>query len=339
MGLAIIIPNLDFSSNNLGQVTFDMNVPIKGLSISAGSRTDNNIQMEATYLPANTTQTGITWSIQSGSSYASINSSTGVLTILQGASSNSVVVKATSTANSSITATCTLSVTYQKVVKRIQYIATNGYNYVDTGVAPVQGYAAQIKVKTRGNFTGHSFMMGTIRYRGSSSSYYGAYDWCVLDGSTLNNEYRTLNVCHGNANGVTLTGSNIDSIITLKVGDFGYEMSANGSVIGSADWSSRDYSLLYNAANSNLYLCNINVKAQGGTITDPLGAQNNVDLINIYDFVLYNGNTEILHLQPALVDGVPMFVDANNNEYPINGTNNIIYLENEGGTEVTYTPE
>lgn len=339
MGLAIIIPNLDFSSNNLGQVTFDMNVPIKGLSISAGSRTDNDIQIEATYLPANTTQTGITWSIQSGSSYASINSSTGVLTVLQGASSNSVVVKATSTANNSITATCTLSVTYQKVVKRIQYIATNGYNYVDTGIAPEanSGYKAQVTLKTRGVFTGNTAIMGETRYRVSSSSFAGNYDW----GTVLNygNDYRTIAACNGDALATRVNNSNVDSIITIKVGDFGFEATINGETIDSKDWSSRDYTALYSKPHDNFYLCNINVKTQSDSYTTPLGAQDNADLVNIYDFVMYKESAEYLHLHPALVDGVPMFVDDNNNEFPIHGTSNIIYLENEGGTEVTYTPE
>lgn len=116
MGHAVILPNMDFSNSGMGKVTIPTPpVALVSLSIVAensysGSGTDS-FNLSVTYNPANTTQTGVIWSIDSGSSYASITSG-GVLTILSGADSDEVVVKATSTANSSIYATKTITVTY-----------------------------------------------------------------------------------------------------------------------------------------------------------------------------------------------------------------------------------
>ena len=121
MGHAIILPNMDFSNFGIGKVTIPTPpVALVSLSIVAensysGSSSDS-FNLSVTYNPANTTQTGVTWSIDSGSSYASITSS-GVLNILSGADSDEVVVKATSTVNSSIYDTKTITVTYVEPVE------------------------------------------------------------------------------------------------------------------------------------------------------------------------------------------------------------------------------
>ena len=117
MGIAIIVPGVSFADANLGKVTLQGNVPVTGLDIS-GPSTVSGSTNAAKYLPvvtpAATTQRGITWSVTSGSSYASINSSTGILTVLSGASSSSVTICATSSANPSITGEKTITVTYDE---------------------------------------------------------------------------------------------------------------------------------------------------------------------------------------------------------------------------------
>lgn len=137
MGHAVILPNMDFSNSGMGKVTIPTQpVVLVSLSIVAensysGSSTDS-FNLSVTYNPANTTQTGVTWSIDSGSSYASITSG-GVLSILSGADSDEVVVKATSTVNSSIYATKTITVTYVAPVE-LTLLQTA---LADTDVAPM----------------------------------------------------------------------------------------------------------------------------------------------------------------------------------------------------------
>lgn len=114
MGIAIIAKGADFSENNIGSVTPASIVNLLGLSISGPSTvTGTEAHFDAVYNPSNTTQRGVTWSVESGSTYASINASSGVLTVLSGASNASVTIKATSNANPSISATKTITVTYQ----------------------------------------------------------------------------------------------------------------------------------------------------------------------------------------------------------------------------------
>lgn len=117
-GKAILIPGCNFQSANLGIVTIQsggggQEVALQSISIEqSGSYTSRTLLMSVTYQPFNTTQIGVSWSIVSGSNYATI-SANGVLTIDSSADASQVVVQATSTANSSITATTTLTLTYE----------------------------------------------------------------------------------------------------------------------------------------------------------------------------------------------------------------------------------
>lgn len=115
-GKAILIPGCNFASANLGTVTEQSSTPVSVSSISiaqSGSYRGQNLQLSVSYQPSNTTQTGVTWSIESGSLYASIDSSSGLLTFKPGANNSAVTVKATSMYNSTVTATATLNVTYE----------------------------------------------------------------------------------------------------------------------------------------------------------------------------------------------------------------------------------
>lgn len=115
MGKAIIIPDVSFASANLGKVTLTEEIPLRAISIVAPISfvgiTLNTIRI--IYNPLNTSQRGVTWSVTRGIAYATINATSGALTVLPGASANNVTIKATSTADSSITAEATIAVTYR----------------------------------------------------------------------------------------------------------------------------------------------------------------------------------------------------------------------------------
>ena len=113
MGQAIIIKNINFSSFNIGIVhRQDQPIPVESISILGDSIVTNTATYSVSYIPSNTTQLGVTWSIVNGSSYASIDSQTGELTVLDGASSNNVKIRATSIFNQSIYGELDIVVSY-----------------------------------------------------------------------------------------------------------------------------------------------------------------------------------------------------------------------------------
>lgn len=111
MGKVVVINDLLFNSSNIGQITLSQDVAITNLTVSSGSPSRNRIQLSVAYTPANTSEIGVTWSITSGSTYATIDQS-GILTVLDTASSSSVTVKATSVYRPSIYGELTLTVSY-----------------------------------------------------------------------------------------------------------------------------------------------------------------------------------------------------------------------------------
>ncbi len=111
MGKAIVIPDASFASFNLGTVTPLEDTTIKGLRIIAPETfTGYTLQLSLEYRPTMTTQKGVTWSIESGSEYATI-SQTGLLGIKPGSDGDTVTVKAVSNYNSTIYDTVDIDVT------------------------------------------------------------------------------------------------------------------------------------------------------------------------------------------------------------------------------------
>lgn len=88
--------------------------PLTGLSIVGLSQFSDSAEFSAQYTPSDVLSKyrGVTWSIVSGSDYASINQSSGVVTAKDGASSSVVVIRATSSYSTAIYAEKTVAVTY-----------------------------------------------------------------------------------------------------------------------------------------------------------------------------------------------------------------------------------
>lgn len=120
-GIAIIVPGADYSHEGLGRVTLLEDTVLESLSITGVSEiTGRVVQMVVAYVPALTSDRDVVWSITSGSQYASINSSTGELTILSGANSSAVTVHVESTNDSSIYAEKQLTLTYQESLLELE---------------------------------------------------------------------------------------------------------------------------------------------------------------------------------------------------------------------------
>ena len=107
MGKAIKLSNIDFSKTGLGAVT--LLLPLQSLSITGESEIHGSGNCGVAYMPSNTFETGVVWSITSGGEYATIDQS-GVVTALAGADESSVTIRATSSVHSTIYAEKTISV-------------------------------------------------------------------------------------------------------------------------------------------------------------------------------------------------------------------------------------
>lgn len=157
-GIAIVIQGADFSSKRIGRITPSQGVDIAGLEIvHESSYTGISAQLGVKYAPSYTSQKGVTWSITDGSSYASINSSTGLVTILENAS-GMVTVRVTSTANQSIYADASFMVTYDST--------------------PVYATGLTISLGT----PVRNKMQASVAYTPASTNQYGV-TWAITQGS------------------------------------------------------------------------------------------------------------------------------------------------------------
>lgn len=148
MGTAIVIKDVSFESFGIGTVTPSSVIPIQSINID-GYRTVIGEQSyyKASFYPANTTQKSVKWGILQGNNYATIDSSTGRLTILSTANASSVVIQATSVENPSVSATLVLTLTYHKGVY--------GENLTQ-GLTWTNGYFAKDYSKKNSNVTSYS---------------------------------------------------------------------------------------------------------------------------------------------------------------------------------------
>lgn len=100
-----------------------VDIDITGLGILGPSTVNdvsNTAQFQVTYSPSNTTQRSITWSVVSGSDYASIDEK-GLLTVKGGANGSTVKIRATSTDKPNIYAEKSVNVTYFSAEVRISF--------------------------------------------------------------------------------------------------------------------------------------------------------------------------------------------------------------------------
>lgn len=147
MGIAIIIPGANFSNSGLGKVTLKNTVPLRGLSISGVDvvvGANSVVQYMPSYDPVNTSQRGVSWSISNGNNYATIDATTGVLSVLPGANSSSVTIRCASTINQSVFAEKTINVTYVPDADipdgaiQCDLIYGDGYSaFIETGLIPL----------------------------------------------------------------------------------------------------------------------------------------------------------------------------------------------------------
>lgn len=320
MGIAIIVPNVSFASNNIGKVTLSSNgggsdvIDVTAITISGPSivNTDSNIATySVNYTPSNTTQKGIKWSIENGSDYASI-SQDGTLTVKK---SGSVTIKATSIYNPSIIATKTISVTFVgqgtdiPTHKELAYIGTEGGNYLKTNTI----YAADGgKVKTKVNLPVVTHSTNTRQF-------------ILHDEKNVNiaNNYGSKNTFYASLTKVTIFFNGIQNgICELECSRYTHNLTNNGSNVVVKSQT------------------NVNVTDTGliHLFASPATTRFDNKRVDIYYFKFIVNDVEQLSLVPVLKDGKPCFFDEISKTYLfITGNKNIYYATKDNPTnELTY---
>ena len=291
MGVAIIIPGVVFTEN-LGKVTLvgggssgggDVAVEVKSIAIS-GSDTVNTETNRATYsvayTPTNTTQKGVTWSLESGGEYAAIDQS-GVLTVK---GSGSVTIKAVSKHNAAVTAKKVVSVVFYEVQEgdeytELEYVGTKGGNYLQTNTIMESVYQKLI-VKAK---------LPTASYQGTT-----VRQFILHDGSSCNmgNTYKEKIFAATLPFRQAKTTAVVNGVVEFTISQYSCEFTVDGSAAtitpnGIKTPSTTPVMLFSNNNSSFVH-----------------------ERVDIYSFRLERDGNAIIDLKPVLKDGVPCFHDT-----------------------------
>lgn len=314
MGVAIIIPGVVFTEN-LGKVTLgggggDVDVEVESISIS-GSATVNTSSNKATYsvayTPTNTTQKGVTWSLESGGEYATIDSM-GTLTVK---GSGSVTIKAVSKHNEAVTAKKVVSVVFNEVQEgneytELEYVGTKGGNYLQTNTIMENGQKIILKAKLPIANNQSTVARQFILHDGSNCSMGNTYKDKIFSVTLPFRSARTTAV----VNGV------VEFTISAYSCDFTVDGSAATITPSDIKKSSTTPVMLFSNNNSSFIH----------------------ERVDMYSFRLEKDGAAVIELKPVLKDGVPCFRDTVSGKFLyITGSNSIYYAtKTEPNNELTY---
>lgn len=114
-GIAITIPGSNFSSEFGNVITDLVDVPVTGISIIANDYyVGTKYALGVSLTPSKTSHRECIWSIVSGSEYASIDRSTGIITIFESANMSPVRVKVMSVYDNNIQAQKEINLMYRR---------------------------------------------------------------------------------------------------------------------------------------------------------------------------------------------------------------------------------
>lgn len=318
MGVAIIIPGVVFTEN-LGKVTLvdgggsgggDVDVKVESIAIS-GLATVNTSSNKATYsvdyTPTNTTQKGVTWSLESGEEYATIDS-LGTLTVK---GSGSVTIKAVSKHNTAVTAKKVVSVVFNEVHEsgeytELEYVGTKGGNYLQTNTIMENGQKIILKAKLPIANNQSTVARQFILHDGSSCSMGNTYKDKIFSVTLPFRSARTSAV----VNGV------VEFTISAYSCDFTVDGSATTITPSDIKKSSTTPVMLF-SNNNNSFVH---------------------ERVDLYSFRLEKDGSAVIELKPVLKDGVPCFRDTVSGKFLyITGSNSIYYAtKTEPNNELTY---
>ena len=282
MGLAIIIPGVSYADANLGKVTITGNRPIEALAIIGQNNVVSQAQFNVRMYPYNTTDRGIIWSIDSGGAYATINSTTGELFAIEGADEDTVVIRATSSADATITATKTITVSFTThTIVDLEYIAADGEKYVEVEIAPT----ASTVIKA-------DFKIANVALNNTTDR-----QFVYTDNNNVSVSYSK----RWNVFAINYVGAKVKSLVSFY--DRGeVESSASGATL--YDKTTGNYVTLTNGSASS---------GSFGTrlvLFNGLNSSQTFKKVLIYAFSVSDNGADLVNLKPVLFDGVPCFYDS-----------------------------
>lgn len=314
MGVAIIIPGVVFTEN-LGKVTLvdgggDVTVEVKSIAI-AGSATVNTSSNKATYsvayTPTNTTQKGVTWSLESGGEYATIDSM-GTLTVK---GSGSVTIKAVSKYNAAVTTKKVVSVVFNEVHEsdeytELEYVGTKGGNYLQTNTIMAAGQKLILKAKLPAASNTSTAARQFILHDGKSCSMGNTYKENLFAATLPFRAARTSAIVNG--------------LVEFTISQYSCEFTVDGSAVTITPDITRTPSttpvMLFSNNNSSFVH----------------------ERVDMYSFRLEKDGSAVIELKPVLKKGVPCFRDTVSGKFLyITGSNSIYYAtKTEPNNELTY---
>lgn len=297
MGVAIIVPGADFRANNLGQVTPGRTLPLESIAIEGVSSAYITAKYTAVLTPTFTSQRSVSWSIVSGSQYATIDNS-GNLAVKPNVSGNSVTIRCTSTQNSSIYAEKTIQV-ISTSVSYFDWLVSDGTDFV---IMPGLAVQRSGKVVVRTKHTGANTYTWMCQYAANSTqARIAAY----------NNGSNKVSAYVGNAGPKNYT--NKDNSILYRY-EWNLGVSNNGSFylyndatdaeLGSQTGANIEMSGLVWIFRYGVGASSLDVPADLDVSLTPNGAK-------FYGMVVYDANNEkIAEYKPAIYDGVAGVYDT-----------------------------
>lgn len=323
-GIALIIPGADFSAKKIGNVTFQEDVAVTGIAINMNAGySGQSFQPSIVYTPSTTNQKGVTWSITSGGTYATIDATTGLVTILSNANANSITVKAVSNYDNTIIATATTAVTY---------VATpvNPTALTISGSSTVSGQSSQYAVS----------------YTPSNTNQLGV-TWSITSGGT----YATINANTGLL--TILSGASASAVVIKATSTADTSISATKSVTVTYEVSQIGRKLIIAAPSDNANATAISTINpidsvnwnNGPIVTSGYSSGNLIDINgnNWLTYINYIDESAVNYIRSSAVSIINNYLDITNDVANIrlnarqsygNGYGNVALLSNNTGYNI-----
>ena len=146
-------------------ITYENVPPITAIEINSDSEIiAREYQLSITCTPIKPVQPEVIWSIESGSEYATIDSSTGLLTIDSSANNSSITIKAVLAENNEIYATKDIIVTYKVYIYELYDYDFNSNPVINTGIKlwKYDNFEIEFSIVYSGNNPGNATVLSCM---------------------------------------------------------------------------------------------------------------------------------------------------------------------------------
>lgn len=342
MGIAAVLDNVDFSTRNIGRITrYGDPVPVESIQITTDAEhalNDGDV-LEVSYYPAHCTQTGVTWHVNTGSHYASVDPVTGSVHVH---GDGWISVTATSVSNPEVSVTKEFTVDLLTPVlpdTQLAYIGTelNG-NFVDTEVA--SDHVTEIRFKAR--TVGSDVPVYAVRATGNSGRFSLTGSQLMYTAVDARGKYSYSVACASN---ISVTGSEpLEARIAYRNGaSLGITVDAPA---GTSVATTNAYNMQTKELNNgSIWLFNAHDMSSE---TESWLAPDSGKKVHIYYIEMRLDDGSLVKLVPVLHNDVPAFTNQATGEYfymngtrtgtRTNGTINKFYYSVDGIEDIEYDP-